>query len=149
VSTPNRTHEALGSDGTLSSWHGALVRFRRSGLIFGALILAGCTAPRIPYTAADEAAAEIPNMPDVRAFADVSALKFRRTLCTNVNINAAPGRAAAPAYLALSGGGADGAYGAGVLNGWTASGNPTRIHDRVGSEHRRLDLALCFSGPKL
>jgi predicted acylesterase/phospholipase RssA len=25
--------------------------------------------------------------------------------------------------LALSGGGADGAYGAGVLNGWTAAGN--------------------------
>jgi hypothetical protein len=85
----------------------------RSGLILGALILAGCTAPRIPYTAADAAAAEIPKMAGVRVFADVPAPKFRKALCTNVNLNAAPGRAAAPAYLTLSSGGADGAYGAG------------------------------------
>ena len=148
MSTPNRTHEALGSDGALSSWHGALARLRRSGLILGALILAGCTAPRIPYTAADEAAAEIPSMPDVRAFADVSAPKFRKTLCTNVNLNAAPGRAAAPAYLALSGGGADGAYGAGVLNGWTASGTRPEFTIVSGVSTGALISPFAFLGPR-
>jgi predicted acylesterase/phospholipase RssA len=116
-------------------------------LILGALILAGCTAPRIPYTAADEAAAEIPNMPNVRAFADVSAPKFRKTLCTNVNLNAAPGRAAAPAYLALSGGGADGAYGAGVLNGWTASGTRPEFTIVSGVSTGALISPFAFLGP--
>jgi hypothetical protein len=38
------------------------------------LILARCgTTPRIPYTEADQAAAAIPNMADVRVFADVPA----------------------------------------------------------------------------
>jgi hypothetical protein len=118
-------------------------------LILGALILAGCTAPRIPYTAADEAAAEIPNMPDVRAFADVSAPKFRKTLCTNVNLNAAPGRAGAPAYLALSGGGADGAYGAGVLNGWTASGTRPEFTIVSGVSTGALISPFAFLGPKV
>ena len=28
-------------------------------------------------------------------------------------------------------------------------GDPARIHDRIGSEHRRADCALCFPGPRL
>ena len=72
-----------------------------------------------PYTAAG-AAAIIPSMPDVRVFADVPPANFMRAVCPNLGVAAS--RAAAPAYLALSGGGADGAYGAGVLNGWTESG---------------------------
>jgi hypothetical protein len=86
-------------------------------------------------------------MPDVRVFADVPPANFMRAVCPNLGVAAS--RAAAPAYLALSGGGADGAYGAGVLNGWTESGDPARIHDRIGSEHRRADLALCFPGSRL
>jgi patatin-like phospholipase/acyl hydrolase len=117
-------------------------------LILGALILAGCTAPRIPYTAADAAAAEIPKMAGVRVFADVPAPKFRKALCTNVNLNAAPGRAAAPAYLALSGGGADGAYGAGVLNGWTASGTRPEFTIVSGVSTGALIAPFAFLGPR-
>ena len=87
-------------------------------------------------------------MPDVRAFADVSAPKFRKTLCTNVNLNAAPGRAAAPAYLALSGGGADGAYGAGVLNGWTASGTRPEFTIVSGVSTGALISPFAFLGPR-
>jgi hypothetical protein len=47
----------------LAAWCGALRRRRRSAVMLGALIAAGCsTVPRTPYTAAEQAAAAIPNM---------------------------------------------------------------------------------------
>ena len=120
MSTTSGTLEAPRYEAALSGWYNTLGQLGWSGLILGALILAGCsTAPRIPYTAADEAAAGIPNMADVRSFVDVPPERFRKAVCPNLNVTALPSYAAAPAYLALSGGGADGAYGAGALNGWT------------------------------
>ena len=51
---------ATRSDAALFAY-GALRRLRRSGLILGALIFGGCsTAPRIPYTVADQTAAVNP-----------------------------------------------------------------------------------------
>ena len=48
-----------------------------------------------------------------------------------------------PAYfLAISGGGDNGAYGAGFLNGWTATGIAARIQGRHRRQHRRADRAL-------
>jgi len=99
MSAPISTLEAPRSDAVLSAWCGALCRWRRSGLMLGALILAGCsTAPRIPYTAADETAAVILNMADVRVFADVPAPQFRQVVCANLNLFAAPGHAATPTW---------------------------------------------------
>ena len=100
---------------------------------------------RTPYTAAEQAA-PIPNMADVRVFADVSQSRFIKGVCTH--LIAAADRAAEPAYLALSGGGNGGAYGAGVLNGWSASGTRPEFV-LVGGIYRRHDRALCFSGPEL
>lgn len=65
--------------------------------------------PRIPYTAADQAAATIPGMPDARFWAD-SVSDF------NAALPLQPGP-----WLALSSGGADGAFGAGLINGLTES----------------------------
>ena len=133
------------SDAALSAY-GALRRLRRSGLILGALIFGGCsTAPRIPYTAANETAAVIPNMADVRVFADVPAARFRSAVCPSLNF--AVGRAAAPTYLALSGGGADGAYGAGVLNGWTASGTRPEFTVVSGVSTGAMIAPFAFLGP--
>src|SRR6202790_4907342 len=61
--------------------------------------------PRIPFTVADEVAAAIPGMPDARFWAD-SVADFIAALPPQ------PGP-----WLALSSGGADGAFGAGPLNG--------------------------------
>jgi hypothetical protein len=120
----------------------------RSALIFGALILAGCAAPpRIPYTAADQAAAVIPNMPDVRVFADAPPAQFRKAVCGNLNLFGDLGHAATPTYLALSGGGADGAYGAGVLNGWTASGTRPEFTVVSGVSTGALIAPFAFLGP--
>ena len=130
----------------LSASCAALRRWRRSGLILSTLILAGCsTTPRIPYTVAEETAAAIPNMVDVRVFTDVPATKFLETVCPNL-IDAA-GRAAAPAYLALSGGGGDGAYGTGVLDGWTASGSRPEFTVVSGVSTGAMIAPFAFLGP--
>lgn len=79
--------------------------------------LAACSSvPRIPYSAEQAAAAVVPGMDaSVRAYADASADTF-------TGMVARPEKRANFAYLALSGGGGDGAYGAGILNGWSESG---------------------------
>ena len=66
---------------------------------------------RTPFTVEDEQAAIIPGIADARARGD-SETEFAHLLP----------QASGP-WLALSGGGADGAYGAGVLTGWSQAGN--------------------------
>jgi hypothetical protein len=66
--------------------------------------------PRTPFTAADDAIAAIPGMPDVRFWAD-SENDFNRALPSQRG-----------PWLILSTGGADGAFGAGLLNGLSAAG---------------------------
>jgi hypothetical protein len=78
-------------------------------------ILAGCSSlPRTAYTASDAASSTVLDLGELRRYADEPASAFLETDVTS--------RAGPLSYLALSGGGADGAYGAGVLNGWTAAG---------------------------
>ena len=91
------------------------------------------------------AAAVIPSMPDVRVFADVPPANFMRAVCPNLGVAAS--RAAAPAYLALSGGGADGAYGAGVLNGWTELGTRPEFTIVSGVSTGALIAPFAFLGP--
>ena len=61
---------------------------------------------------------------------------------TDVNSRAGP-----LSYLALSGGGADGAYGAGVLNGWTAAGTRPRFSVVSGVSTGALIAPFAFLGP--
>ena len=51
------------------------------------------------------------------------------------------------AYLALSGGGPDGAYGAGVLNGWTAAGTRPEFTIVSGVSTGALIAPFAFLGP--
>src|SRR5260370_4489750 len=78
-------------------------------------ILASCSSlPRTPYTASNAAASMVLALSELRRYADEPASRF---LSTDLYPRAGP-----VSYLALSGGGADGAFGAGVLNGWSAAG---------------------------
>jgi predicted acylesterase/phospholipase RssA len=70
------------------------------------------TPERKAFSAQDQAKAGLPAFPDARFFAD-STVDFRRAL---------PPRSGA--WLALSAGGEDGAFGAGVLTGWSGRGRP-------------------------
>jgi predicted acylesterase/phospholipase RssA len=92
--------------------------------------------PRIPYTAADQAAATIPGMPDARFWAD-SVSDF------NAALPLQPGP-----WLALSIGGADGAFGAGLINGLTESGKRPDYSVVTGVSTGALMAPFIFAGPK-
>lgn len=111
-----------------------------------ALALAGCASacaslPRNPYTAQEAAAATVPGMGPVRAYADATAAEIAA-------IAARPERGKPFSYLALSGGGGDGAYGAGVLNGWTASGSRPEFTIVSGVSTGALIAPFAFLGPQ-
>src|SRR5262249_17495196 len=79
---------------------------------------------RATFTAQDEDVAVIPGIPDARIWGD-SEKEFARLLP----------QANGP-WLAISGGGSDGAYGAGVLTGWSASGLRPAIAGLTGVSPR-------------
>jgi hypothetical protein len=104
------------------------------------LILAGCSSlPRTPYAASDAAASTVLDLGELRRFADEPASTF---LGTNVSSRAGP-----ISYLALSGGGAGEAYGAGVLNGWTAAGTRPKFAAVSGVSTGALIAPFAFPGP--
>ena len=78
------------------------------------LALAACTSlPRTPYSAAEASSSRVLDIDGLRRYTDEPVTKFRFEK---------DDLSSTRTYLALSGGGADGAYGVGVLNGWTAAG---------------------------
>jgi predicted acylesterase/phospholipase RssA len=88
---------------------------RPFALLAAMVVLAGCSSlPRTSYTASDAASSRVLDLDGLRRYADEPASMFLE--------NEVRYRSGALSYLALSGGGADGAFGAGVLNGWTAAG---------------------------
>ena len=89
-------------------------RLLRSAVLLCSLALAACTSlPRTPYSAADASSSRVLDLDGLRRYADEPVTKFRFEK---------DDLSSTKTYLALSGGGADGAYGVGVLNGWTAAG---------------------------
>jgi predicted acylesterase/phospholipase RssA len=106
-----------------------------------ALALAGCTGGnRIPYTHQDQALAAVPGVPGARLWADDPAIATgRRSSVTR-------GGEVKPHLLALSGGGADGAFGAGLLAGWSARGTRPQFTFVTGSSAGALIAPFAFLG---
>ena len=92
--------------------------------------------PRVPFTAADQAVAGVPGMPDARFWADSEA-DFTKAL--------PPQRGP---WLVLSTGGSDGAFGAGLLNGLTASGKRPDYAVVTGVSTGALMAPFVFAGPR-
>jgi predicted patatin/cPLA2 family phospholipase len=92
--------------------------------------------PRAPFTTADEAAAAIPGMLDARFWGD-SAEDFNKALPTQ------PGP-----WLILSTGGSDGAFGAGLVNGLSASGNRPDYAVVTGVSTGALMAPFVFAGSR-
>src|SRR3954447_2671300 len=102
--------------------------------------LAGCSSPpRSPYTASDAASARVLNRNELRRYTDEPAATFLKE--PPVSLRAGP-----VSYLALSGGGADGAYGAGVLNGWTTAGTRPKFTVVSGVSTGGLIAPFAFLG---
>lgn len=103
--------------------------------------LAGCASvSRIPYTRDAQAGARIPGIPHARAWADDAS--YWRAL-----VDAPQRGTRAPAILALSGGGAEGAYGAGFLRGWSESGTRPIFSVVTGTSVGALMAPFAFLGP--
>jgi Patatin-like phospholipase len=90
---------------------------------------------RAPFTAEDMQAAIVPGIADARAFGN-SEVEFAKLLPT-----------ATGPWLALSGGGADGAFGAGVLTGWSQAGNRPEFAVVTGVSIGSLLAPYAFLGP--
>jgi predicted acylesterase/phospholipase RssA len=136
--------------GTLTS------RIGVSCVILSMLIAASCSSPRrspaVPTELADRAT--VFNNPALRTWDDALNPAFSEELVrvTNVEIDALrhaePGKPLPPAYfLAISGGGAEGAYGAGILCGWTATGTRPEFKVVTGISTGALTAPFAFLGP--
>lgn len=106
------------------------------------LLLVGCgTLSRTPYSAMDAARPNVLNVSSLRYFADDPSrtlLSLRPPVAVNGEIK----------YLALSGGGADGAFGAGFLIGLSEAGNRPEFSAVSGVSTGALIAPFAFLGPR-
>lgn len=123
---------------------GASIALSVRGFAVAALccvLAAGCASiERINYTQQEQIAAVVPGFPDVRVWADDPVIAQR-------SIALAGGITKQPTILALSGGGADGAFGAGLLSGWTARGNRPPFTIVTGASAGALIAPFAYLGP--
>ena len=118
------------------------------------VMLSACTAlPRNPVPVEDIRQAEIPGMPAVCAWAGQFDPDFQADLELSVQ-QEVPGTFPLhddgyPIYhaLALSGGGSSGAFGAGILNGWSAAGTRPDFKIVTGISTGALIAPFSFLGP--
>jgi hypothetical protein len=117
--------------------------------------LAGCaTLFRNPVPPELTASATIPDMPEIRAWAGRPSPAMDRdlelSLAQESPADFPPGSDGVVRYphLALSGGGANGAFGAGFLSGWTATGRrPPAFKIVTGVSTGALMAPFAFLGP--
>lgn len=121
----------------------ATCRFAPIGLVFCFVVfLASCgSLPRTPYSAAEATRPKVLDVSDLRFFADdpmqaLYALRPRATVNGEIT------------YLALSGGGADGAFGAGVLAGLSDAGARPEFSAVSGVSTGALIAPFAFLGPQ-
>jgi predicted acylesterase/phospholipase RssA len=108
-----------------------------------AVLLGACaSAPRTPFTEADQMAAVPAGTHIVRYWADAPASAFQ-----GAALHAVVQKGRPFIYLALSGGGGGGAYGAGILNGWTETGTRPEFTIVSGVSTGALIAPFAFLGP--
>ena len=108
-----------------------------------ACMLAACaTVERATYSATEAKRATIEGFGEIRMWADAPPETFDRS---SFRPRQQPNKPFT--YLALSGGGGDGAFGAGVLNGWTESGTRPEFTVVSGVSTGALIAPFAFLGP--
>jgi predicted acylesterase/phospholipase RssA len=104
------------------------------------LALLGCSpVARVPFTAQEQSAAAIPGISGARVWADDPTLGKGRRVVSRAGLKQ-------PTVLALSGGGAYGAFGAGFLNGWSARGTRPQFTVVTGASSGALMSPFAFLG---
>ena len=137
-------------------WH---FRIRGTFLIAAALLLVqGCaTAPsRLPAVPPElTAKAEIPGMPGVRHVAGGDMTELTRAVREGLRVEQESfakrghiGPLPPAVFLAISGGGDNGAFTAGLMNAWTATGTRPEFKLVTGISTGALIAPFAFLGPK-
>jgi hypothetical protein len=133
----------------------AVTRLTRVARLAGlCLVLSACgSLPRTAVPPQRELVASIPGMPDIRAWGGTPSPTLERDFAQSFQQEtqmdfprAADGTVRYP-HLALSGGGANGAFGAGFLNGWTRSGQRPTFKIVTGVSTGALMAPFAFLGP--
>ena len=123
--------------------------------LFGAVLgLSGCgSLPRNAVPPALMAEATIPGLPNVRAPAGAPSAAMARDLALSFREESPQDFPLGPdgvvhyPHLAISGGGANGAFGAGFLNGWTSTGERPTFKIVTGVSTGALIAPFAFLGP--
>ena len=119
-----------------------LARLKVVLVVVALAAMGGCAGQqaRIPYTASEAAIAQPAGYEHIRVWLDET-----RDNPPDFGPVLGPGETAR--YLALSGGGGNGAYGAGLLNGWTQSGQRPTFTTVSGVSTGALIAPFAFLGP--
>ena len=120
----------------------SLAHVLRTLVLSTALLGACATDPRTPFTESEQMTAVAIGAPNIRYWADATARTVQRAARPAVVQKGRPF-----VYLALSGGGGSGAYGAGVLNGWSASATRPEFTIVSGVSTGALIAPFAFLGP--
>ena len=118
------------------------------------VILQACAATQVrnPLPAKLEGQAEVSGFPNVRSWADAPSKALNESAVESIKQEIAAfglDNLEKPAtYLVLSGGGENGAFGAGVLCGWTAAGNRPTFKLVTGISTGSLIAPFAFLGPE-
>ena len=130
-------------------------RARHGAAMMAIVLFAACSAgdrlPAVPSTMEDQA--QVPGMPGVKYSGDMTALAedFRAGIQRERDALAAAGHTGPlpPAnFLALSGGGDKGAFGAGILVGWSKAGTRPEFKLVTGVSTGALIAPFAFLGSK-
>ena len=120
----------------------------------GLLVVSCGSLQRNPVPVDQMDAAVVLDMPDVRSWGNQFSAHFQEDILQSVRDEPAgafprhPDGALAYNALTLSGGGSDGAFGAGILNGWTESGTRPDFKVVTGISTGALIAPFAFLGPE-
>lgn len=111
-----------------------------------ALSLAACTSTpaRVSFTMDEQGHASVPGFEHVRFFANATIEELNRSPLNMRPMS--PQGSSRPTFLALSGGGSGGAFGAGLLVGWTAAGSRPEFTVVTGVSTGALIAPFAFAG---
>lgn len=128
------------------------------GVVMAAIAaLSGCTTTDVLQSVPESQLAEatVGTFKDIRYWADEQpggplAPREQTTIDTVHRLygDSLRGKVMPITYLCISGGGSNGAYGAGFLAGWTASGNRPKFNVVTGISTGSLIAPMAFLGPK-
>jgi hypothetical protein len=117
------------------------------------LLLQGCMVLRVrqplPEHLLDQA--QVANQPGIRAWGDVYSENLEQSAIESIKQEMAANHGKLEpevTFLALSGGGGDGAFGAGILCGWTEAGTRPRFKLVTGISTGAIMAPFAFLGPE-